>query len=205
MKCFSNPYWSCMFKCCLTCSLKCFSLICSMIYHSSNFTLSLISWKNLALRLLSHDKDFQMYVSTYSEENIHTRIDHQPILFEEYLSQLMRLWYLSQRQPAKVQASLHIRAVSVSPEPSLVAHLKYGSRRRVRPNIKHLALLDGCTCTFEEWVYRGWKVPYLMRWLISDNGMLNKETTDKHEWNNELKQGSEIMNDNKTKIMESVK
>ena len=50
-------------------------------------------------------------------------------------SQLMRLWYLSHRRPAKAQASLRIRAVS--PEPSLVAHMKYGSRRRVRQ--KHLA------------------------------------------------------------------
>ena len=42
----------------------------------------------------------------------------------------MRLWYLSHRRPAKAQASLRIRAVS--PEPSLFAHMKYGSRRWVR-------------------------------------------------------------------------
>ena len=54
-----------------------------------------------------------------------------------YLSQLMRLWYLSHRQPTKAQASLHISAVSL--EPSLFAHMKYGSRRRVRPKIRHLA------------------------------------------------------------------
>ena len=65
-----------------------------------------------------------------------------------YMSQLMRLWYLSHRRPAKVQASLHIRAVS--PEPSLSAYMKYGSRRRVRPKIRHLARLDGCACAFEE-------------------------------------------------------
>ena len=29
-----------------------------------------------------------------------------------------------------------------SPEPSLFAHMKYGSRRRVRPKIRHLAPLD---------------------------------------------------------------
>ena len=45
--------------------------------------------------------------------------------------QLMRLWYLSHRRPAKAQASLRIRAVS--PEPSLFAHMNYGSSRRVRP------------------------------------------------------------------------
>ena len=44
------------------------------------------------------------------------------------LSQPMRLWYLSHERPAKDQASLPIRAVS--PEPSLFAHVKYGSRHR---------------------------------------------------------------------------
>ena len=73
------------------------------------------------------------------------------------MSQLMRLWYLSYRRPAKAQASLRIRAVS--PEPSLFAHMKYGSRWRVRPNIRHLAPLDGCACAFEEWVNGGRKVP----------------------------------------------
>ena len=37
--------------------------------------------------------------------------------------------------------------------------MKYGSRRRVQPKIRHLAPLDGCTCAFEEWVYWGQKVP----------------------------------------------
>ena len=68
----------------------------------------------------------------------------------------MRLCDLSHRRPAKAQASLRIRALS--PEPSLFANMKYGSRRRVRPNIRHLAPLDGCACAFEEWVYGGWKV-----------------------------------------------
>ena len=54
------------------------------------------------------------------------------------LSQLMRLWYLSHRRPAKAQASLHIRAVS--PEPSLFAHMKNGSRRKVGLKIRQLRL-----------------------------------------------------------------
>ena len=70
----------------------------------------------------------------------------------------MRLWYSSNRQPAKAQASLRIRAVS--PEPSLSTHMKYGSRWRVRPKIRHVAPLDGCACAFEELVYGGRKVPY---------------------------------------------
>ena len=68
----------------------------------------------------------------------------------------MRLWYLSHRRPAKPQASLRICAVP--PEPSLFADMTYGSRRRVRSKIRHLAPLDGCACAFEEWVYGGRKV-----------------------------------------------
>ena len=66
--------------------------------------------------------------------------------FLVHLSQFTRLWYLSHRRPAKAQASLRIRAVSS--EPSLFAHMKYGSRRRIRPNIRHLAPLDGCAWVF---------------------------------------------------------
>ena len=73
------------------------------------------------------------------------------------LSNPMRLWYLSHRRPVKAQASL--RGCAVSTEPSLFAHMKYGSGRRVRPKIRHLAQLDGCACAFEEWVYGGRKVP----------------------------------------------
>ena len=47
----------------------------------------------------------------------------------------------------------------VSPEPSLFAYMNYGSRRRVKPKIRHLASLDGCACVFEEWIYGGQKVP----------------------------------------------
>ena len=54
---------------------------------------------------------------------------------------------LSHRRPAKAQASLRIRADS--PEPSLLAHMKYESRRGVQPKIRHLVPLDGCTCGFE--------------------------------------------------------
>ena len=73
------------------------------------------------------------------------------------LSQLMRLWYLSHMQPAKAQVSLRIRADS--PEPSLFAHMKYGSRRRVRPKIRDQVPLDGCTCVFKKLVYGGRNVP----------------------------------------------
>ena len=42
------------------------------------------------------------------------------------------------------------RACAVPPEPSLFVHMKYGSRQRVQPKIRHLVQLDACTCAFEE-------------------------------------------------------
>ena len=72
----------------------------------------------------------------------------------------MRLWYLSHRRPAKIQASLHIGAVS--PELSLFTHMKYGSRWRVWLKIRYLALLDGCAGAFED---EDEKCYNLMSWL----------------------------------------
>ena len=75
-------------------------------------------------------------------------------------SQLMRLRYLSHRRTVTARASLHIRAVS--PEPSLFAHIKYGSRRRVRPQIRYLVPLDGCACVVENEFTEGDKCHNLM-------------------------------------------
>ena len=93
-------------------------------------------------------------VTTHSWHTVHFLYF---FFFLHNLSQLMRLWYLSHRRPAKAQAGLRVRAVS--PEPSLFAHIKYSSRRRFWPTIRHLAPLDVCTCAFEEWIYGGQKVP----------------------------------------------
>ena len=60
------------------------------------------------------------------------------------MSRLMRLWYLSLRRRAKAQVRLRICAIS--PEPSLLVHIKYGSRRRVWPKIRRVAPVDFCTC-----------------------------------------------------------
>ena len=75
-----------------------------------------------------------------------------------YLSQLMRLWYLSHRDQRLRRA--------FSSEPSLFAYTKYGSRRKVWPKIRHLAPLDGCACVFEGWVTGDENCHYLGRWLI---------------------------------------
>ena len=39
---------------------------------------------------------------------------------------------------------------TVLPKPLLFAHMKYGSRWKVRPNIRHLASLDGCTANTDQ-------------------------------------------------------
>ena len=44
-----------------------------------------------------------------------------------------------------------------SPQPLLFAHMKYGSRWRVRRKVRCLAPLDGCAWAIEKWVYGGWK------------------------------------------------
>ena len=76
----------------------------------------------------------------------------------------MRLWYLSHRRPAKAQASLRICAVS--PEPSLFAHMKYGSRRRVRPKIRHLAHWMAAHAHLKNEFTEDKKYHNLMRWII---------------------------------------
>ena len=80
--------------------------------------------------------------------------------------------YLSHRRPAKAQSSLRIRAVS--PEPSLFAHMNYGSWQRGILKIRHLALLDGCACVFEEWIYGGQKVP---KWVGLFTNVAHEQTS----------------------------
>ena len=55
-----------------------------------------------------------------------------------------RIWYLSPKRAAKVQASLRIRAVS--PEPSLLAHTSSESRGTFRQKARSLAPLNGWAC-----------------------------------------------------------
>ena len=80
------------------------------------------------------------------------------------LIQLMKSWYLSHRRPAKVLASLCICAVS--PEPSLLAHMKYGSRWKVQPKIRHLAPLMAAHVCLKNEFMEDKKCHNLMRWLI---------------------------------------
>ena len=61
-----------------------------------------------------------------------------------YLGRAKRIWYLSDKRAAKVQASLRIRAVS--PEPPLLAHTSSESRGTFRQKARSLAPLNGWAC-----------------------------------------------------------
>ena len=65
-------------------------------------------------------------------------------LLEVYTDRVKRIRYLSPMRAAKVQASLHIRAVS--PEPSLLAHTSSESRGTFRQKARSLAPLNGWAC-----------------------------------------------------------
>ena len=60
------------------------------------------------------------------------------------MGRVKRIWYLSPIWAAKVQASLHIRAVS--PEPPLLAHTSSESRGTFRQKAKSLAPMNGWAC-----------------------------------------------------------
>ena len=61
-----------------------------------------------------------------------------------YVDRVKRIWYLSPKQAAKVQASLRIRALS--PEPSLLADTSSESRGTFRQKTRSVAPLNGWAC-----------------------------------------------------------
>ena len=63
------------------------------------------------------------------------------------MDRVKRIWYLSPMRAAKVQASLHIRAVS--PEPSLLAHTSSESRGTFRQKARSLAPLNSWACAVQ--------------------------------------------------------
>ena len=63
------------------------------------------------------------------------------------MDRVKRIWYLSPMRAAKVQASLHIRAVS--PEPPLLAHRNTESRGTFRQKARSLAPLNDWACAFK--------------------------------------------------------
>ena len=71
-------------------------------------------------------------------------IEHTFCKISKHMDRVKRIWYLSPMQAAKVQASLHIRAVS--PEPSLLAPTSSESRGTFRQKTRSLALLNCWAC-----------------------------------------------------------
>ena len=63
---------------------------------------------------------------------------------QTYLDRVKRIWYLSPMRAAKVRASLRI--LTVSPEPSLLAHTSSDSRGTFRQKARSLAPLNGWAC-----------------------------------------------------------
>ena len=66
-----------------------------------------------------------------------------------HMDSVKRIWYLSPMRAAKVQASLHNRAVL--PEPPLLPHTSSESRGTFRQKARILAPLNGWACTVEIW------------------------------------------------------
>ena len=61
-----------------------------------------------------------------------------------HLGHVKRIWYLSPMRAAKVQVSLHIRAVL--PEPPLLTHISIESRGIFRQKARSLAPLNDWAC-----------------------------------------------------------
>ena len=85
----------------------------------------------------------------FAYRNYHSKLNknkkvHQASL---KLGRVKRIWYLSPMRAAKVQASLHIRAVS--PEPPLLAHTSSESRGTFRQKARSLVPLNGWACAVE--------------------------------------------------------
>ena len=66
------------------------------------------------------------------------------IIMNNFMGRVKRIWYLSPMRAAKIQASLHIRAVS--PEPPLLSHTSSETRGTFRQKARSLAPLNGWAC-----------------------------------------------------------
>ena len=84
------------------------------------------------------------------------------------MDRVKRIWYLSPMRAAKVQASLRIR--TVSPEPSLLAHISSESRGTFRQKARSLAPLNG-------WAYA---VKICNDGMLEDTNLLDGALNNKH-------------------------
>ena len=65
----------------------------------------------------------------------------------------------------KAQASLGVH--TVSPEPSLFAHMIHGHRGIFRLRAKNVAILKGCACAIKDHKSQDVRVSFLVKWLNS--------------------------------------
>ena len=107
-------------------------------------------WGPSSRQIYSYNRKISLNASLWSSTEFTVKPILKPVIkrLRCNMSQRVRFWSLSHRRLAKAQASLRIR--TVTPEPLLFAHMKYGSRQRVQPKIRHLAPLDDCAWEFEE-------------------------------------------------------
>ena len=118
---------------------ECFLLqtVCFIFTYITNSLLCLSCIRIISLSACDLFPDEMSYDSDTSKLSSHNiQVDR-----------VKRIWYLSPMRAAKVQASLHIRAVS--PEPSLLAHTSSESRGTFRQKARSLAPLNGWACAIK--------------------------------------------------------
>ena len=115
---------------------ECFLLqtVCFIFTYITNSLLCLSCIRIISLSACDLFPDEMPYDSDTSKLSSH----------DIQVDRVKRIWYLSPVRAAKVQASLHIRAVS--PEPSLLAHTSSESRGTFRQKARSLAPLNGWAC-----------------------------------------------------------
>ena len=124
-----------------------------LIYAPLLFTYGIIRFSHYVAHLLFHS--FQYTIKTDIMTNwmwwppaLNDQFETLLMIFAiifQYMDRVKRIWYLSPMRAAKVQASLHIRAVS--PEPSLLTHTSSESRGIFRQKARSLDPLNGWACT----------------------------------------------------------
>ena len=114
--------------------LNAFCTVVGCVWINTHLCIAMHNFKRIKTRHLPwQSKQIKIGFEHFSHEQ---SINH--------LGRIKQIWYLSPMRAAKVQASLHIRAVS--PEPPLLAHTSSESRGTFRQKARSLASLNGWAC-----------------------------------------------------------
>ena len=89
-------------------------------------------------------KLWQVMLNLCLTVDVRSPLDRAVQYWSYHMGRVKRIWYVSPMRTAKVQARLHIRAVS--PEPPLLAHTSSESRGTFRQKARSLAPLNGWAC-----------------------------------------------------------